>query len=165
MRPAVPAVASVGIAVLAALAALVAGCAPSARFTAEDEAAVRRLEEAYRMGWLVNDSAAVMAALDPAAVLMPGGVAPLVGDSAIRAFWWPADGSVTTITGYDITVDEVAGSGDLAWLRGRADLRFTYVAPAGDTTDITSRAAHLSIARRGEDGEWRIVRRAWSAIR
>ena len=117
------------------------------------------------MGWLVNDSAAVMATLDPAAVLMPAGVAPLVGDSAIRAFWWPDDGSVTTITGYDITVDEVAGSGDLAWLRGRADLRFTYVAPAGDTSDITSRAAHLSIARRGEDGEWRIVRRAWSALR
>jgi ketosteroid isomerase-like protein len=147
------------------LVTLVAACAPAPRFTAEDEAAVRRLEEAYRMGWLVNDSAAVMATLDPAAVLMPAGVAPLVGDSAIRAFWWPDDGSRTTITGYDIVVDELDGSGDIAWLRGRADLSFTYVAPAGDTSQITSRAAHLSIARRGDDGGWRIARRAWSALR
>lgn len=150
-----------------ALAAIaLAACVPSTRaFTAEDEAAVRALEEAYRTAWLANDSAAAMATLYPGAVLMPAGIEPVVGEAAIRAYWWPDDGSQTTVTSYEITVDEVEGSGDLAFVRGRGSLAFTYRSPAGEVSDHTSEAAHLSIARRGIDGEWRIARRAWSAIR
>lgn len=145
---------------------ILAACSPAADgFTAGDEAAVRALEEAYRTAWLANDSAAVMATLAPDAVLMPAGVRPLAGDSAIRGFWWPDDGSETTIESYEIAVDEVEGSGDLAYLRGRGSLAFTYRDPQGEASRLTSDAAHLSVARRGEDGEWRIVRRAWSAIR
>lgn len=80
---------------------------------------MRTLDERYRAGWLANDSAAVMAVLAPDAVLMPAGMEPLRGDSAIRDFWWPAGGSRTTITAYDIAVEEVAGSGSLAFFRGR----------------------------------------------
>lgn len=138
---------------------------PAAHFTAEDRVAVRALEEAYRTAWLANDSAAVMATLASDGVLMPAGVEPLAGDSAIRAYWWPEDGSRTTITRYDIELDEVEGSGDVAWVRGRGILEFTYVDPAGEESELTSEAAHLSIARRGEDGRWRIVRRAWSRLR
>lgn len=151
--------------ITAGLALLLAACAAAPPALApEDEAAVGALEESYRLAWLANDSAAVMATLAPDAVLMPAGVEPLVGDAAIRSFWWPADGSVTTITGYDIAVDEVSGSGDLAYLRGHADLAFTYVSPEGESSELTSRAAHLSIARRAPGGEWRIARRAWSAL-
>lgn len=143
-----------------------AACAPSQRaFTAEDEAAVRALEEAYRQGWLANDSSAVMATLSPEAVLMPAGVEPLVGDAAIRSYWWPADGSETTIEAYSIVVQEVEGSGDLAYLRGRGSLEFTYRDPAGEVSRLTSEAVHLSVAERRADGRWQIVRRAWSAIR
>lgn len=140
-------------------------CASAAGFSAADEAAVRALEESYRAAWLANDPAAVMATLAPEAVLMPAGVEPLVGDSAIRAFWWPDDGSSTVITSYEITVDEVAGSGDLAFLRGRGALEFTYTPPGGEPGALTSRAVHLSVARRMEDGSWRIARRVWSALR
>lgn len=150
----------------AAVIVTLAACVPSgADFSAEDEAAVRALEEAYRAGWMANDSSAVMATLSPEAVLMPAGVRPVVGGSAIRAFWWPNDGSRTTIQAYTIIIDEVQGSGDLAYVRGRGSLEFTYRTSAGDTTHLTSEAVHLSVARRGEDGEWRIARRAWSAIR
>lgn len=151
------------------LAVVVVGlvaCGPAEPgFTADDEAAVRALEESYRTGWVANDSAAVMATLAPDAVLMPAGVEPLVGDSAIRAYWWPDDGSETTIDSYRITVQEVEGSDDLAFLRGRGELEFTYTGPAGEVSELESRAVHLSVARRDEDGEWRIARRAWSAIR
>lgn len=145
---------------------LFAACAPSRTdFTAEDEAAVRTLEEAYRTAWLANDSAAVMATLAPGAVLMPAGLEPLVGDSAIRAYWWPDDGSETTIESYEIAVEEVEGSGELAYLRGRGSLAFTHRDSSGTVDRLSSEAVHLSVARRGEDGRWRISRRAWSAIR
>lgn len=83
---------------VAATVMILAACAPEgASFTVGDETAVRALEEAYRTDWLTNDSAAVMATLPPGAVMMPAGVRPLVGDSAIRTYWWPNDGSQTTI--------------------------------------------------------------------
>jgi len=145
---------------------ILAACAPvTSGFTADDEASVRALEEAYRTAWLANDSAAVMATLASGAVLMPAGVPPVAGDSAIRAFWWPDDGSETTIETYEIAVDEIEGSGDLAYLRGRGSLRFTYRSAAGTVDRLTSEAAHLSLARRGADGRWRITRRAWSTMR
>ena len=151
---------------LMATAIVLGACSPAPpAFTAEDEAAVRALEEAYRTAWLADDSAGVMATLAPDAVLMPAGTEPLAGDSAIRAFWWPDDGSETTITSYEITVDEVEGSGDLAYVRGRGALEFTYRDPDGQESELESRAVHLSVARRGEDGEWRIARRAWSRVR
>lgn len=142
-----------------------AACAPQrAGFTEEDEAAVRALEEAYRAGWIANDRAAVMATLAPGAVMMPAGVQPLVGESAIQNYWWPNDGSQTTIDSYQIVVEEVEGSGDLAYLRGRGSLEFTYRDATGEVSQLTSEAVHLSVARRGEDGTWRIARRVWSAI-
>ena len=150
---------------LATLVALSA-CAPAPpAFTPADEAAVRALEEAYRTGWLSNDSAAVMATLAPDAVLMPAGVAPLVGDSAIRLYWWPGDGSITTIESYDIEVTEVEGSGDMAYLRGTGSLAFTYQDADGEISHLTSQAVHLSVAGRADNGTWRIIRRSWSAIR
>lgn len=151
---------------LATSVVVLAACSsPTVDFTAEDDAAVRALEEAYRTAWLANDSDAVMATLAPGAVIMPAGVEPLVGDAAIRNYWWPDDGSKTSIESYEISVEEVAGSGNLAYLRGRGSLEFIYRDTAGEVSRLTSEAVHLSVARRGEDGSWRIVRRAWSAIR
>lgn len=151
---------------LAASVLLVVGCSSAdIGFTTEDETAVRALEEAYRTGWLANDSSAVMATLAPGAIMMPAGVQPLIGNSAIRSYWWPNDGSETTIESYEIVVEEVEGSGHLAYLRGRGSLEFTYRDAAGAVSRLTSEGVHLSIARRAEKGSWRIVRRAWSAIR
>jgi ketosteroid isomerase-like protein len=145
---------------------VLSACVPSyPDFTPDDEAAVRALEEAYRIGWLSNDSAAVMATLAPDAVLMPAGVPPLIGDSAIRLYWWPSDGSVTVIEGYEIEVEEVEGSGDMAFLRGRGSLAFTYQDAEGEISHLTSRAVHPSVAQRADDGTWWITRRSWSAIR
>jgi len=66
---------------------------------------------------------------------------------------------------YEIEVEEVEGSGDMAYLRGRGSLTFTYQDAGGEVSHLTSRAVHLSVAQRTEDGTWRITRRSWSAIR
>lgn len=134
-------------------------------FGETDVAAVRAVEEAYRAGWEANDPDAVMATLTDDAVIMPAGAEPIRGNSAIRAYWWPADGSTTTIGRYEISVDEVFGDGDVALLRGRGALAFDYTSPEGETSAFTSNAVHLSVYTRGEDGRWRIARRAWSALR
>ncbi|NIP59012.1 MAG: hypothetical protein GWM92_10000, partial [Gemmatimonadetes bacterium] len=112
----------------AALVLLLAtGCATdsdrAATLREADRERVRAVEEAYVEGWEANDSATVMVTLASDAVLIPGGMAPIRGDSAIRAYWWPGDGSETRVTAYRTSVAEVGRSPSLAYLRGEGDLR------------------------------------------
>jgi hypothetical protein len=72
--------------------AAVAACEGPPSLTDEDRAVIHALDSAYVNAWLQDDTAAVLATLAPDAILMPAGVHPLQGDSAIRGFWWPADG-------------------------------------------------------------------------
>lgn len=149
---------------MTALVWITALCACGGRpatFTVDDEAAVRSLEESYRTAWLANDSAGVMATLAADAALLPDGSEPVEGGAAIRAYWWPDDGSETMIESYEVEIHEVEGSGDLAYLRGRGSLTFTYRPPEGAESRIESESVHLSIVRRDADGRWRIIRRAW----
>lgn len=149
------------------LLALPLACAapPPAGLSPEDEQALRELEDAYTAAWRANDPEAVMATLVPdEPVLLPDGMEPLVGAEEVRAFWWPEDGGVTTVTDYRTTIDGVDGSGDMAYLRGHGDLSFTWRAPDGATSEHRSRSTFLMVARRGEDGRWRIARRMWSNL-
>ena len=132
--------------------------------TGEDIVALRELEDAYVSAWLQNRREAVLATLAEDAVLLPEGVAPVEGIPAIEAFWWPADGSTTTVTDYRTTSDEIAGDGNVAFLRGRGDLSFTWTTADSSGGERESHSAFLSIARKGPDGSWRIARRMWHQI-
>lgn len=133
--------------------------------TEAEEEAVRAVERAYVEGWEANDPEAVMATLARGTVLVPDGMAPIRGDSAIRAFWWPDDGSETRVTAYRTSVEEVGGSGSVAYLRGSGDLAFDWrEAPDGAWRSFTSRSAWLAVLRRGEDGAWRMTHRMWHAL-
>jgi len=153
----------------ALLLLLATGCATesdrAATLREADRERVRAVEEAYVEGWEANDSAAVMATLAPDAVLVPGGMAPIRGDSAIRAYWWPGDGSETRVTAYRTTVAEVGGSPSLAYLRGEGDLRFDWRAsPDSAWRSFSSRSVWLSLLRPAPDGRWRIFHRMWHRV-
>ncbi len=72
----------------------------------------------YRDAWRANDATSVMATLTRDAVLLPGGLEPIVGEKAIRGFWWPADGPSTTVISMDQVVDDVTADGSIAVVRG-----------------------------------------------
>jgi ketosteroid isomerase-like protein len=150
---------------IAGLALLVtaAACGGPAGLSARDREAIRALDSAYVTAWLRDDTAAVLATLAPEAILMPAGVRPLVGDSAIRNFWWPTDGSRTRIVHYESTIDEIDGQEPVAYARGAGTLRFTY---EKDTVRVeqSSRTMTLTILVRQDDGEWRIHRRMWGPL-
>ena len=145
---------------------LAIGCAPgpdgSGGLSEGDRERARAVERAYVTGWEANDSAAVMATLTPDAVLIPDRMAPIRGDSAIRAYWWPADGSATRVTSYETRVDEVGGSGAVAYLRGAGELEFDWRPhPDSSWSSFSSASAWLSLLRRGTDGTWAISHRMW----
>jgi len=151
------------IAVAAASMLTLLACGSSAGLSTADRAAIRGLDSAYVDAWLRDDTAAVLATLAPEAVLMPAGQLPLTDPAAIRDFWWPRDGSRTRVTSYTTTIDEIAGAGDLAYVRGTGVLAFTYE-KGGVRSEITSRNMTLTIVTRGSDGRWRIARRMWGPL-
>ena len=145
-----------------ATALLLSACSGTRRagLTAADSTALRALDQAYVEAWLADDTAAVLATLAPDAVLMPPGAPPLATADAIQAFWWPRDGSRTRITRYTTTIDEIAGTPDLAYMRGTGRLTFVY---QKDTLRLEqmSRNTTLTLLARGADGRWLIHRRMW----
>ena len=128
--------------------------------TSRDSSAIDAVRAAYVRAWLEDDTAGVLATLDTTAVLLPPGRLPVAGHDAIRAFWWPPDGSRTSITSFDWTVDELAGTAELAYTRGVSTVRWRY---EKDTvrSDQSTRSVTLSILVRGADGQWRILRQMW----
>ncbi len=148
--------------VLLAIALLGPACGPKDRqaldLSASDAEAIRQVHEAYHAAWLADDSAAVMAALTEDAVLMPHhGVLPVEGATAIRQFWWPPESPPARITVFSSEVNEMSGSGTLAYLRGRFTLVFEY---EGETYSNTGN--FLRIFRKGADGDWLLFRSIWN---
>jgi uncharacterized protein (TIGR02246 family) len=125
-------------------------------------AAIRHLDEAYVTAWRENDPAAIMAALTEDAVLMPHhGVPPVEGQAAIREFFWPPDSPSTTVTEFTRVPDEIAGSGDLAYVRGRFSLTFT-TQTEGEEQTMSNQGSYLIVVRKQADASWRIARSIWN---
>jgi ketosteroid isomerase-like protein len=144
---------------LAALMACDGRTIPS-DLTAADSAAIAQVQSAYVRAWLADDTAGVLATLDRNAILLPPGHQPVQGHAAIRAYWWPDDGSHTKITRFTWDVAEVLGSGTLAVARGLSTVSWTYTK---DTvhSEQTVRNLSLSVLARGPAGEWLIERQMW----
>jgi ketosteroid isomerase-like protein len=140
------------------------GCSSDAdrplQLTARDSSAIQKIQSAYVAAWLADDTSAVLATLDSAALLLPPGHLPVQGHDAIRAFWWPTDGSHTTITDFEWSLDELVGTQQLAFTRGTSRVAWRYVK---DTVhaEQTSRTTSLTILARAADGQWRIIRQMW----
>ena len=119
-----------GLRLLAAV--ILAACAPQPQtstqeLTASDQAAIRALDSTFVQGWLQDDTAAVLGVFSPNAVLLPPGSQPVAGLAAIRAYWWPTDGSHTRITTFDRQIVEITGTKGLAFIRGTGALGWEYV--------------------------------------
>ncbi len=148
-------------AVAGALILTAATPAAAPALTPEDETSIRGNIAAYREAWMNGSAEGVMATLTDDATLLPSGMEPIVGNEAIRAFWWPPEAAPFTITVMDLRVDRIEAVGGLAWAYGRGSLSFTYV-EGGETKSVTSNSTFLNILRRQEDGSWKTAVRMWS---
>ncbi len=157
---------AVALGLVAAATLVAAGCAsrPSCDLGRKDLAEIRGIAYEYVAAWLANDRNAVMATLTEDPVLIPSGTEPIAGRSAVEAFWWPASGPRTTVNSYTSTIDEIDGSGSMAYVRGHADLEFTLQRDGGAAERQRTRSVFLMIVRRGRDGDWRIARRIWTTL-
>ena len=133
---------------------------PPRGLTARDSTAIEAVRAAYVQAWLEDDTVGVLATLDTGAVLLPPGQLPVTGHRAIRSFWWPTDGSRTTITAFEWSLDELEGTPELAYARGISSVAWRY---EKDTvrSEQSTRNMSLTILAPGADGQWRILRQMW----
>ena len=126
-----------------------------------DVAAIKATIEAYRKAWLANDSKAVLATFTDDAVLLPAhGSPPVVGISAIEKYWFAPGGPPTTVTGLDITVEQVDGNQTLAFARGEDKVSWT-VTQNGQTRRHFHPGTYLNVMKKLPDGSWRIQAHMW----
>jgi ketosteroid isomerase-like protein len=128
--------------------------------TARDSMAIDSVRAEYVRAWLADDTAGVLSTLHPEAMLLPPGRLPVEGEEAIRGFWWPTDGSRTTITRFEWSLDELRGTRGLAYTRGISTLGWRY---EKDTVRVeqVGRNVSLTILTRDRNGRWRILRQMW----
>lgn len=142
------------------------GCRPAplaGALSDADRAAIRVLDSAFVQGWIRDDTAAVLRLFDARAVLFPPGSTPIEGVPAIRAYWWPADGSHTRITAFTRQIVELEGGPSLAYLRGAASLSWESQKD-GKRSAQTSRSTDLVLVARDDRGQWKIIRQMWSTL-
>jgi ketosteroid isomerase-like protein len=131
--------------------------------TAAARSQILALDSAFVRGWLRDDTTAVLNIFAADAVLQPPNVAPVTGHAAIRAYWWPSDGSRTKIRAFEHRIVEMIGSSTFAIVRGTSTLQWSYTKD-GKTTENTSRSNDLRVYAMDAAGSWRVIRQAWTAM-
>jgi uncharacterized protein (TIGR02246 family) len=133
----------------------------SSELTPDQEQAIRATIETYRTAWLANDAKSVLKTFTDDAVLLPAHGTPAVsGIAAIEKFWFASGGPATTVTGLNITVDQISGNGALAFARGLDEVAWT-VTQDGTTHHHSHPGTYLNVMKKLPDGTWRIQVHMW----
>ena len=119
---------------------------------------------AYYSAWLQNSEEAVMNTMVANAVIIPAGLSPKKGDAEIRAFWFPKDGSKTTITRFDYIIEDLKVDLNSAFVRGIAVLSFDYETEGQKITKTDQKQVHTTFLERQTDGQWKVSCKMWSTV-
>lgn len=130
---------------------------------ASDVQQIRALSQAWIDAWMADDADRVMGYLTSDVVLIPGGQEPMTGHDVIRDYWWPNDGSITTLTRFDAEILEIQGKDDIAFTREHGMIEFTYEVD-GSVSELSSESYSLSTLKRQADGSWKYDRRMWASV-
>jgi len=132
------------------LAACQSGDSMPTELTAVEIEAILAVSDALVEADNAGDWDAVAALHTQDAILLPPNGPVVTGRSAIRGFF----ASLPPIKSFELEVDEVAGRGDLAYVRGTYSM---VLAPPG-SEPILDTGKYIEIRRKQEDGSWLLSR-------
>lgn len=128
-----------------------------------DEQAVRAINQNFVAAWLANDAEKILNLFEDNASITPGGAGFYKGKDKIKSFWFPQDGSVTTIDKFSNDIVFLKHSGDVMVATTNSKLSWTY--QKGDTSFGKDQEGYaLTFYRRQTDGSWKIWKQIWSDI-
>ena len=148
-------------AALLLILAVVPAFAADDKLSPADEQAIRAVMDTYREAWLANDAEGVLGLFTKDAVIMPHhGDEPRAGIEALRKFWFPPDSPPTPLIYFRTQVDQLGGSGRMAFVRGRFQLSWTQKDDKVEKT-YTNAGTSLTLLRKSSDGRWKITHQMW----
>lgn len=118
---------------------------------------IKQLESDYVSGWFAQDQQnAVLKVFEDAAVFIPHhGDEPVIGLENLRKFFWP-DGVGGIVHDFNHYPDAIEGNSRMAWIRGRFDIKYSWI-NVSDTTTTINKGNYVLIARKQENSTWKIA--------
>jgi uncharacterized protein (TIGR02246 family) len=118
--------------------------------SAADDVAIRAVSDRFREAMLARDLDSLVLLYVEDAVLMPPHQPAVRGRAAIRH--WAEQ--FPRASRFEITIDEIDGRGDLAYVRGSYS---ATLHPDGGPEPVESVGKFLEIRKRQDDGSWPFV--------
>ena len=136
---------------LTVLALGIAACqGESAELTVEDLAVIRQVTNAWEFHVGAADWESLMVVYTTNAVFMPPNGPTLHGHDAIKTFM----AGSPPITAVSLTIDEIDGGGNLAFVRGTYTIT---TQPEGVSEPLEDSGKYVEIRRKQADGAWLIA--------
>ena len=136
------------------LVGTLSGCQPApASLSEADVSDINAIIDRWVNDFLTNNRDDLANIITADMVLLPPNTAPLVGRAAAMEYMkaYPA------ITRFTVTKDEVAGRGDLAYVRGTYSIDVTLP----DNSPGHEQGTYIEIHRKQQDGTWPYSRLIW----
>ncbi|MBL7825400.1 MAG: DUF4440 domain-containing protein [Saprospiraceae bacterium] len=130
---------------------------------AKEDKAIRTIQQQYVDAWLKGDEIGVLSLFEPAARITPSGMAPIDSLVNIGAFWFPKDGSTTTIHAFENEILSLEFDGDMAFTAQKTKLDWSYQKGALKMDKVQKGFAH-TVYRRQSNGAWKIWRQTWTDV-
>ena len=129
-----------------------------------DSSKIQVVLDEYVNGWLDDDTSMVLGVFADSAVIVPSGMQAIKGKEGMKSFWFPEDGSTTTVEEYVAEIIDIKLNDSLAYTREKGELRFSY---KKEDFSINQNSRHnaLTVYQKQDSGEWKIISRIWSDLK
>ena len=116
----------------------------------------------YRSAWMNGDEEKVLSNLsdDIQLFVLGNGTEKLEGKQNVKEFWFPQSDVSYPIRSYEISDQNIIGSGELAIATGKSALVWETVENDIVIDSKTSRSDFMTVLR-NEKGQWRIYRQMY----
>ena len=130
-----------------------------------DEQAVKTILEQYQTAWLNNDEEGILSLFEKEARIQPSGICPVDSIQNIKQFWFPKDGSITTIHQFDIEVQNLYALGNnMIYGTWTNRLYWSYHFKESQMGRLQY-GYGTGVFRRQGDGNWKIWRQSWTDLK
>ena len=128
-----------------------------------DLSAIKIIQGNYVKNWLDGNREGVLNLFTSDARIQPNSLCPIDSLNKIRNFWFPDDGSKTTIDHFEIKNLATRVEGDTAYATGISFLEWTYVK---DTIKfrVHQKGVETTVYVRQKDLTWKIWRQIWTDL-
>ena len=128
-----------------------------------DKEAIIKIHDDYLDGWKKDDRSLILSLFEKNARIQPSSLTPVEGIENLKAFWFPDDGSSTTVNIFESELLGFDLRDSLAIATRQFYLDFDY---AKDSFKMGRQQKGISttIYRKQDNEQWKIWRKMWTDI-